>query len=233
MKQQISQEFDQFASDYRKILDDVCSATGESSLYFAEVKAQKLAKWFPHLIDAPLHILDFGCGDGMMTWQVSKIFKNAKMYGVDPSPKSIEIAQKLYPSMTFGVNSDIHTAIDFEDAQFDLVLTAGVFHHIPYRMHDGYMSELTRILKKNGCLVMFELNPLNPGTVYIFNKSPFEDNAKMLKPWYTYKLTKKYGGCSIKYYSFFPRWMKWFRPLEKWIERVPCGGLYAAIVRKI
>jgi ubiquinone/menaquinone biosynthesis C-methylase UbiE len=202
---QVHQEFDQFARDYRGILDDVCGLTGESSQYFAQLKVQKLAQWFPELVDKSISILDFGCGDGMMTHFVSETFKNAHVFGVDPSPKSVEIAQVKYPNITFGVNADTHTKIEFNDEKFDLVVAAGAFHHIPYHMHEGYLNELMRILKKDGILVLFELNPLNPGTQLMFHRSPFEENAKMLKPWYTYRITRPHGGCAIKYYCFFSR----------------------------
>ncbi|MBI2775493.1 class I SAM-dependent methyltransferase [Candidatus Dependentiae bacterium] len=229
---QVHQEFDQFAKDYRGILDDVCGLTGESSQYFAQLKIQKLAEWFPQLVNKEITILDFGCGDGMMTCFASEMFKKAKVYGVDPSPKSIAIAQQKYPHITFAVNSDSDTKIELDDSMFDLVVAAGAFHHIPYRMHEGYLNELMRILKRDGILILFELNPLNPGTQLMFHRSPFEDNAKMLKPWYTYKIARPYGGCTINYYCFFPRFMRMFRPLEKILKKIPCGGLYAAIIKK-
>jgi ubiquinone/menaquinone biosynthesis C-methylase UbiE len=229
---QIHKEFDQFAKDYRGILDSVCNLTGESSEYFAQLKAEKLIEWFPLLQNEKLSILDFGCGDGMMTHFINISFPNATVFGVDPSPKSIEIAQKKYPNITFGVNSDSETIINFNDSMFDLVLAAGSFHHIPYHMHKGYLDELLRILKQKGSLVLFELNPLNPGTRLMFHRSPFEENAKMLTPWYTYKMSRSFGGCAINYYSFFPHFLRWFRPLEKILKKVPFGGLYAAIMKK-
>lgn len=229
---QIHQEFDQFAKKYREILDDVCSLTGETSNYFAELKINKLAEWFPELLDKSFTALDFGCGDGLMTLLFKKKFKLASVYGVDPSPESIDVARSRCADIDFSVNSDYETTLNFDSEMFDVIVAAGAFHHIPYHMHKNYLLELTRILKKNGLLILFELNPLNPGTIIMFNRSPYETNARMLRPWETYKLARPHGGCSIKYYCFFPRLLRWFRPLEKWMTKVPFGGLYAAIIKK-
>ena len=41
-----------------------------------------------------------------MTNFASKLFDETKFYGVDPSPKSIEIAQEKFPHINFSANSE-------------------------------------------------------------------------------------------------------------------------------
>ncbi len=229
---QIPQEFDQFAQQYRPDLDKALSLSGESSAYFAQLKVKKLAQWIPLLSNQEATILDFGCGDGLMTSFLKQEFSRAAVFGVDPSPKSIEIAQKNYIDVSFSVNSDTATTLDFPDGMFDVVCAAGAFHHIPFSMHEGYMNEINRILKKNGTFVLFELNPLNPVTVMIFRRNPIDKNACMLWPWYARSLNSKYGKVRTKFYSFFPHALKYLRFTESFMTKVPFGALYAVIMNK-
>lgn len=226
----MKREFDQYIEGYRTHCDQALWLSGESSAYFAEYKARKLAEWFPEQVSLPLKILDFGCGDGVMTHFVQHSFPKGALYGVDPSPKSIEQAQRQFPQIHFFLNSEEETRLEFSDGFFDLIFSAGVFHHIPFERHDGYLRELTRILKPGGHLVLFELNPLNPLTVLTFKRNPIDHNATLMRPWYTRKLARKYGRCTTKYYCFFPKILKWLRPVEPYLTKVPFGALYATII---
>jgi SAM-dependent methyltransferase len=224
-------EFDDYIKEYRKDQDSYLNATGESSEFFTIYKTQKLAEWLPEFFKGtPKTILDFGCGDGLMTEKVQKQFPETKLFGCDPSPESIKVAQKNHPEITFEVSgADLSC---FKDEQFDVIFAAGVFHHIPFSEHAGYIQELHRVLTKNGVLILFELNPFNPGTQYIFNTCPIEKNAKMLNPLYARNLLKEYGSPTLKFYSFFPHFLRGFRCTEKFLTKVPLGGLYATFLKK-
>jgi ubiquinone/menaquinone biosynthesis C-methylase UbiE len=225
-------EFDQFAKKYREDQTEGHSfLTGEDSHYFARYKAEKLKEWLPfYFKGTPQNILDFGCGDGMMTEEVRLRFPKTKIYGTDPSSESIDIAKKNYSKIDFQVSTD--NLKMFKKHEFDVVFCAGVFHHIPFKEHQHYMKEVTRVLRPGGTLILFELNPLNPGTSYIFRNHPMEVNAKMLKPWYAKKLTTPYGKTTFKSYGFFPHFLKALRPIEPYITQIPFGGLYAIIMNK-
>lgn len=225
-------EFDKFAKNYRTTHTAPLALTGESSEFFTEYKAEKLAEWLPEFFKGtPTAILDFGCGDGLMTEKVQKQFPQTKLYGCDPSPESIKVAQKNHPDITFEVSeADVSC---FEDEQFDVIFAAGVFHHIPFSEHAGYIQDLYRILTKNGVLILFELNPFNPGTQYIFKHTPMDANATMLTPQYTRKLLQPYGNTKVKFYGFFPHFLRGLRCTEKFLTSIPLGGLYASFLKKL
>ena len=222
-------EFDNYIDDYRNNLSQHCAPTGENTDYFNKLKAQKLQEWL-HLYNVrnPQSILDFGCGDGAMTFEVKKLFPESSVFGVDPSSKSIQDAQANLSSITFEVSTD---KIPFENNTFDVLYCAGVFHHISFNEHEHYLQECMRVLKPNGLLIIFELNPLNPGTRYIFNRNPIDQNATMLTHWYTKKLTQCFYKETI-FYCFFPHFLRFLRPLERWLGAIPCGGLYGTIAQK-
>ncbi len=227
----MNQEFDQYIDSYRKNLDNSLWLSGETSTYFARYKAKKIKEWTNLSLDKRHKILDFGCGDGVMTDFVSKEFSEAKTYGVDPSPKSIQEAER-YQHIQFSVNSDQNTKLDFEDNFFDLIYAAGAFHHILFSLHEGYLQELTRILKPQGHLLVFELNPLNPLTVFTFKRNPIDQDATMLKPWYAHKIARKYGKTAIKFYCFFPKFFGKLRNLERYLTKIPVSALYSIIIQK-
>ena len=225
-------EFDQFAQTYREQQTEGHSfLTGEDSHYFARLKAEKLKEWLPSYFKGrPKNILDFGCGDGLMTEEVRLQFPDSQIHGVDNSPESIKIARQKHPSIQYHLSTN--NLGMFKSGEFDVLLATHVFHHIKFQEHQHYIKELVRILCATGILVFFELNPLNPGTWYIFRNHPMEVNAKMLKPWYSKTLLSPYGKTTFKSYAFFPHFLKMFRPLEPYITKVPFGGLYAVILQK-
>ncbi len=228
----MKQEFDHYIEGYRSNCDKALALSGESSAFFAEYKAKKLAEWFPNQVSSPISILDFGCGDGVMTHFVKKTFPKALVHGVDPSPKSIETAQKQFHGIQFSLSCDQHSHLDFKSESLDLIFSAGVFHHIPFSMHKSYIHELTRLLKPNGHLVIFELNPLNPLTVLTFKRNPIDKHAKMMTPWYTRSLEKEYGKTTTKFYCFYPKFLSWLRRTEPFLTKLPLGALYASILQK-
>jgi ubiquinone/menaquinone biosynthesis C-methylase UbiE len=227
----MNHEFDKFATNYRAEQTKHLTPTGENSQYFAQLKAQKLKEWSnKYRLASPQKILDFGCGDGIMSYEVKKLFPSTQLYGVDPSFESIELAKKNVPNAHFYTSGT--TLSFFESNMFDIIYCAGVFHHIPFDEHDHYLQELHRVLRPGGIIVLFELNPFNPGTKFIFIGHPMETNAKMLTPWYTKKVTTSIGYKETIFYCFFPKFLQALRPLEQWLTKLPLGGLYATITQK-
>ncbi len=199
--------------------------SGDAATFFAEYQAQKLAAWFPQKVDHNISILDFGCGDGLMTSFVHHLFENATIAGIDSDPERIELAKDMYEGMKF-VCADIETHNPFPPASFDLIYATEVFHHLPREKHVQYIAILTQLLKPHGTLIIFELNPLNLATVYRFKTNPLEQGAKLIMPWRLRNLLAPYGSTQIRFYNFG------VRILEPYLTWLPFGGLYAMSVQK-
>jgi len=209
--------------NYLKNLRKSRAISGDSATFLAEYQAQKLALWFPEKIDQNISILDFGCGDGLMTSFIRHIFTHATIYGVDPSAEHIALAKDMYEDITFSVSDD---SLAFADNTFDLIYATEVFHHIQHIKHAAYCAELIRILKPGGTLIIFELNPLNLATVYRFKTNPLERDAHLIAPWSLRRLLKSYGSTKIRFYDFF------WHTFESYLTWFPFGGLYAISVTK-
>ncbi len=230
----MNSEFDAYIKNYRKNLDQSLSLSGESSEYFAEYKALKLKEWMPARSLQNQKILDFGCGDGLMTYLVSQYFPLSVLYGIDPSAESVKVAQEHFTSIKFSVNYDETSDLDFEDNTFDIIFSAGTFHHIPFDRHQGYLQEIFRVLKPQGCFVLFELNPFNPLTVRTFKNNPIDKHATMLYPSYARAIMGEFlphATLTTKYYCFYPRVFKYLRWTERFMTKIPVGALYAVIAQ--
>lgn len=186
---------------YQKNLAASREISGDTATFFAEYQAQKLHAWFAHEYDKNTSILDFGCGDGLMTSFIQHLFVHATVYGVDASQEHIDFAKEMYEGIHFSVSGK---ALPFADSTFDLIYATSVFHHIPRTAHRSSIDELMRVLKPGGSLVIMELNPLHLATVYRFKTNPDEKDAQLMAPWYSRQLLKPYGQTKTRCYDFFP-----------------------------
>lgn len=97
-------------------------------------------------------LLDLGCGNGRF-YQLAKE-KRTKYLGADISENLLKSAKTNYPEANFLLLNDF-IKLPFDDEQFDIVVSLAVFHHIPstpFRLK--YLSEINRVLKKNGILIL-------------------------------------------------------------------------------
>ena len=98
-------------------------------------------------------VLEIGCGVGRWAYfMVEK--KKARYIGVDISPRMIEIATREVPKGNFYVIDG--EKLDFPDNYFDLVFSVTVLHHIPYDKKEKMISEICRVTKKGGYIIILE-----------------------------------------------------------------------------
>ena len=216
---------------YQDNLELSRAISGDAATFFAEYQAQKLAEWFAQETNQPISILDFGCGDGLMTSFVHHLFIKVSITGIDTDAERIELARDTYDGINF-VCAGIELTQPFAPASFDLIYASEVFHHVSREKHALYIAHLIRLLKPHGTLIIFELNPLNLATQYRFKRNPLEQNAQLITPWALRSLLKPYGAVIIRFYDFFPNILHRLRVFEPYLKWLPFGGLYAVSVKK-
>ncbi len=218
-------DFDSYASNYRKVHSENLAFSGADSYYFAENKVLELIKEE----DGERSLLDLGCGDGVTELFFYKYRPGWRIDAIDISIKSIEEAKsKNIPNTKFEVyNGD---TIPFPDNSFDIVFVAAVLHHIDTSLHHNFLKEAYRVLRPKGRLYVFEHNPFNPVTRYLVNTCPFDKDAKLLNHIYCRKLLEKAGFSisRLKFILFFPRtsFFSGIIKLEKYLGWLPAGGQY-------
>ena len=223
-------EFDDYIEFYRKAQGRAIAISGETEDYFAGLRVERLEAWLPELTSRSISILDFGASDGHMAAIVKERFPASRVMGIDSSSRSIEYARRSHPGLEFFVLEE--NRLPFGDVTVDLVYAVGVFHHIPFAEHEAVCREIFRVLKPGGAFVLFEMNPWNPVTQLVFARSAVDRHATMFSSRYAKKLLRRFGMVEVRYYAYFPRFLKFLRPLEPRLEKLPFGTLYAVIVRK-
>ena len=215
-------EFDAFAGDYNRALRESLRASGETPDYFAEYKAQYLARRIS--VGPDSKVLDFGCGVGNLVGALRRLAPGVRVDGYDPSPASLE----HIPAEVKGPGRFASDLADFEGG-YDAVVLAGVLHHIQPEKRAGVIAGASSKLRAGGSLVVFEHNPLNPLTRRAVDACPFDEGAVLLRAPETVNLLTGTGLISVRrdYIVFFPSAFRALRPLEPALGWCPLGAQYA------
>jgi len=148
-------------------------------------------------------VLDVGSGTGRMALPLIKYLKDGSYEGIDIVAPSIEWCQNTYtpryPNFHFHF-SDIYNkmynptgkykaseySFPFGTSSFDFVFLTSVFTHMLPQDLDNYLSEVVRVLKRDGrCLITYFL--LNPESLELIE-------AKLSSFTFRYDLT----GCRVE-----------------------------------
>lgn len=214
-------EFDQYAKNYDRVLDETIPEGLNENGYFAEYKIALMAM---RLKEAkPRRILDFGCGAGRSLPYLAEYFPDTELWGYDVSSASLRVATQHVPNAhlfsDWGAVADIH---------FDVILAANVFHHIPLPQRQHALTRCQQSLTESGQMFLFEHNPFNPVTRWIFERCPFDADAKMLSLRTALELSRHAGFTSVQhgYTLFFPRPLAFLRGLEPLLKNIPIGAQY-------
>jgi SAM-dependent methyltransferase len=215
-------EFDKFAKKYDKVLRETIPSTFSDDTYFAEYKIALVANILKS--KKTFRILDFGCGAGRSIPYLAQYFPKAEIWGYDVSPASLEIAAIHSPGATFFSDWD---QLNYE-IKFDVIIAANVFHHIPVDQRLEALIRCRQSLEQYGEMFIFEHNPYNPMTRWIFERCPFDVDAEMLSMKTAVALCKK-AGYAIEqraYTLFFPKPLAYLRKVEPWLKFLPLGAQY-------
>ena len=224
-------EFDRYADDYDRALQQGLSVSGESKDYFAEGRVAWLGGCLAKRSFAPGRILDFGCGTGSSTPHLLTLPQAESVTGVEVSPQSIKVAEKTHGS----ARARFYLSSEFLPVgHIDLAFCNGVFHHIPLSERIGAVTYVRDCLRPGGCFALWENNPWNPGTRYVMSRIPFDQDAITLSCLETQRLLRA-GGFEVLRTDFlfiFPRALKFLRPLESLLTRWPLGAQYQVLARR-
>jgi ubiquinone/menaquinone biosynthesis C-methylase UbiE len=90
-------------------------------------------------------ILDIGCGKGYLLFEIKKIIKKIKIYGLEKSQyaknnskNEIKKNIKIF---------DINNKLEFKDKFFDLVISINVLHNLKLKGIENALKEIERIGK--------------------------------------------------------------------------------------
>jgi SAM-dependent methyltransferase len=214
-------EFDQYAEKYDRVLGEAIPESLNEDGYFAEYKIALMANLLKG--SKPLNILDFGCGAGRSLPYLDKYFPNVDLWGYDVSPSSLKVAKDRVPRAKLFSDWSADAGV-----QFDAIIAANVFHHIPHEERELALRQCRQALAHNGQMFLFEHNPFNPLTRWVFERCPFDVDAEMLNLKSALTLSQQAGFTSERhaYTLFFPRPLAFLRGLEPLLKHIPLGAQY-------
>jgi ubiquinone/menaquinone biosynthesis C-methylase UbiE len=102
------------------------------------------------------HVLDVGCGDGLLTAvAAAAVGPEGHAVGLDAAPEMVAWAQKRHPEAKFVAGSA--DAIPAPDGHFDAVLSSFVIHHLAPESREAAVREMARVLRPGGRLLLAEI----------------------------------------------------------------------------
>jgi SAM-dependent methyltransferase len=214
-------DFDAYARTYEAIHGENVAGSGEPPAYFAQYKQRFLERILGKDFAQP--VLDFGCGIGVLTALLSRSFREVD--GYDPSAESLGVARARAKGPRF---FDRMEAIP--KAHYGAVVLANVLHHVPPADRPGLLRTATAMLAKDGRLIVFEHNRLNPIARRVVSACPFDSGASLLYPWEVKRLLRGagLGEVALDFIVFFPRILRAARPLEPYLGWLPLGAQVCA-----
>ena len=219
-------EFDRYAAEYRALLrDPIRDHFARDAGFFHERRWGVLCDFFRRYSFATGRAswLDVGCGKQELLRLGRRSFD--AVAGCDPS------AEMLRDSTDLDIRLQKDPVIlPFDDACFNLVTAACVYHHVEPRERHALTAEIHRVLKPGGVFCMLEHNPLNPVTRIIVNRSPIDADAKLLTARTARDVMRRAGlrPLTTTYFLYLPEGL-YARAcrLENLLKHVPAGGQYA------
>ena len=225
------ESFDPYSKNYNKLVNDAIRQTGYDADNLVSAKLHKLKNLFPSLSEKTFHLLDFGCGVGNLYGRVSDFFPEATYTGVDPSKDALSQARSRVPNNIDFQETD---SPEWVSRKYDLIFSAGVFHHIPHAEHAKLIEKLSSLLNREGTLVIWEHNPLNPVTQKIVNDCPFDKDAVLVPS----KILRSHFdqvsllNVQVIYTTFFPKFLSSLNFMDPFLGWLPLGGQYLVTGKK-
>ncbi|MEM7175401.1 MAG: class I SAM-dependent methyltransferase [Chlamydiota bacterium] len=217
--------FDDYVENYESLLKDQLSFFSSKRSYFSLYKVHLMAE---ALKSRPQNILDFGCGVGLSLPPLIETFPDAQIYASDRSKKSLAYVKNRFSKVT------VLDCLEGFHKTFDLIFLSGVIHHVPPCDRHGVMRQIQGLTKPGGQVCIFEHNRYNPVTRRLVSSCPFDKGVVLVSRAELNKLMQRESIRPQKsgYCLFFPEFLRFLRPLERYLRWFPMGGQYFILGRK-
>jgi SAM-dependent methyltransferase len=219
-------DFDTYPDGYEDAINQSIAFSHQGVAYFARRKAAHLLDICRRHLGSPeeISVVDVGCGVGLTDEYLIPYVR--ELHGVDLSAGALEQASRRNPAAQY--QSCSTEALPFESASFDLAFCACVLHHVDPDHRDGFASELHRVVRPGGLVLIFEHNPWNPLTRFAVSRCDLDEGVVLLQRRTACELLERAGLRPLerRYIMFFPRGDARIIALERALRSVPLGAQY-------
>jgi len=228
----MNSQFDRHARTYDDDLNRALSISGEDKQFFARRRIAFLSSCLRRLGEVPRSAIDYGCGTGDTARLLASRLRLGSVIGIDVSVESLNIARSLHGN----VSCQFLEPRDYiPEGTIDLAYCNGVFHHVLESERGAALSYIHQSLRPGGIFAFWENNPVNPGTRYVMSRCEFDHDAVPVSSGNAKRLLAENGFqiIAVNFLFVFPRFLRVFRSLERYVSRLPFGAQYQVLCRKV
>ncbi|MGE3807514.1 MAG: class I SAM-dependent methyltransferase [Gemmataceae bacterium] len=222
--------FDHYANTYSTEVEKAFGGLAKEHAFFFRHKAFLIAGALKQYWRGPhgsARLLDCGCGIGTLHPHLNGIV--AEVEGFDVSEESIAAARRTMPAAKYTVCEP--GVFPCPDAAYDCVTAMGVLHHVPVESRKLFYSELRRVVKPEGIVLIIEHNPFNPATQWVVNRCPIDNDAVLLRSSETSAGLRQAGFAKTvtEFILFTPFENNVFRWVDRLLWWLPFGAQYMTV----
>ena len=162
------------------------------------------------LADVPFptnaHVLEVGCGTGVLTRALARLPEVGEVVGVDVAPSLLSKARELAADqLNVAFQEADGRSLPFEDASFDVVIFDSTLTHVPGP--EGALVEALRVLRPRGWLAAFD-GDYATTTVALGDHDPLQACVDAMTAnsvndrWLGRRLPALVGGCGFEVARF-------------------------------
>jgi len=225
------QLFDAHSESYRDDVESSIRFARGSLDHFTRLKADHLIRICEAHCGNPgdLSALDVGCGTGETDrYLVERV---GELFGADVAAKPLDVARVRNPNANYVLYDGV--SLPFHDSAVDVAFAICVVHHVPQGRWNAFLTEMSRVTKPGGLVVIFEHNPLNPLTRHAVSNCEFDEDAVLLRRRELANLMRTEGLEIVEesFIAFTPWGSPRVRQLERWVRHLPFGAQHVVAGR--
>jgi len=224
--------FDAHARTYEDAVQSSIAFCGREHEFFTARKVDTLVGLLDRCLGdvGSRSLLDVGCGLGLTDALLAP--RVGALHAVEPAIEALEQAQARETGARY-CGGDARR-LPYAESSFDAAFAICVFHHIEPADRPAVASELRRVVRPGGLVVVFEHNPFNPGTRLAVSRCDFDEDASLLTQGTTKRLLEAAGlepveARGILYTTFSAGWAV---GLDRALGAIPFGAQYYVAARR-
>jgi len=229
----IAEEFDRYRETYDRAVNRAIAFSGQKVESFTRAKARDLLRTISSRFGSPseLNLLDVGCGIGNYHPFLTPVVGSVS--GVDVSRACIAKARERNSTVTYSVYDG--DRLPYPDREFDVTFCVCVLHHVPPIRWPQFVTEMQRVTRPGGLIVVYEHNPKNPLTRKVVRDCEFDRDAVLLTMRQTRELLQN-AGCSevtVRSILTLPPAGSFVEEIDRLFASLPFGTQYRAVGRVV